>query len=314
MTSRINNEYPLGLLHSVEELMDVAMGVEREAALRYDQLSTMMDKRGDQALAVTFRELAEIERAHEAGLAAWTQRRGETAPIPKQFQWQLPETFSLDDVGAAPISSYQALAIAVRNEEQAFVFYTYVAAQAHAQADLRDRAEALAKEELAHVAQLRRLRRRAFHADHNKSHRPLPVPQTLPELYSLALGVEKEAADLAATAARCLIECDGHGAETLLIRRVAEDARLRAETMASQSSSLAEASRENSRTAISRGSGALTAGQALDLCERDAQEGLEIYLSIAERTQDDVILHQTQILAEAAMARLALIRGGIGAK
>lgn len=73
-----------------------------------------------------------------------------------------------DDEGAALVApellnSYRAFSMAVRNEERAFVFWTYVAA--HAQTDeIREAAERMAREELGHVATLRRERRRAFHA------------------------------------------------------------------------------------------------------------------------------------------------------
>jgi hypothetical protein len=53
--------------------------------------------------------------------------------------------------------------MAVRNEERAFAFWSYVAA--HAQApEIRRAAEAMAHEELGHVAILRQERRNAFHA------------------------------------------------------------------------------------------------------------------------------------------------------
>jgi rubrerythrin len=306
VTGYINLQYPVGDLHSIDDLMDIAVGIEREAALRYEQLSMLMDRRGNSGLAATFRDLAEIERAHEAGLASWVRRLGETEPIPKQFHWQFPETFSLDDVDAAPLSPYQALGIAVRNEERAFVFYTYVAAQAHARPDLRERAEALAKEELGHVAQLRRLRRHAYHAAHGEQQPAVPQPSTLAALYRVAWGLECRAADLAATAARCLAGQDGYETQVPVITWVADDAGRRAETMARQVLELGGAP-------VETGSGAPVApmapDRAVDLCERDAQASLETYLSIAERVRDDALLHPAQRLAEAAMARLAVIRG-----
>ena len=59
---------------------------------------------------------------------------------------------------------YQALAFAVRNEERAFAFYTYVSAET-VDHGVRALAEDLARDELDHASRLRRLRRRAFHKD-----------------------------------------------------------------------------------------------------------------------------------------------------
>ncbi|HLN25076.1 MAG TPA: ferritin family protein [Patescibacteria group bacterium] len=308
MAEYINGQFPLSDLHSLDELMDIAVGIEREAALRYDQLSTLMARRGDSALAATFEALAAIERAHEAGLMSWVRRLDEAEPVPKQFLWQLPETFSLDDVDAAPLSPYQALGIAVRNEERAFVFYTYVAAQAHARPDLRERAEALAKEELAHVAHLRRLRRLAFHAARGERSAVTPLPATLSALYHVAWELERRAADLAATAARCLAGQSGQDTKVRLITWVAEDAGRRAEAMARQALEPGGVGpgKMDSRAPVPP----MPPEQALALCERDTQEGLEVYLSIAERVQDDALLHAAQDLAETAMARLAFLRGG----
>jgi rubrerythrin len=61
--------------------------------------------------------------------------------------------------------------MAVRNEERAFAFWSYVAA--HAQStEVRQAAETMAHEELEHVSILRRERRNAFHADrrHHEGH------------------------------------------------------------------------------------------------------------------------------------------------
>src|SRR5262249_13744698 len=57
--------------------------------------------------------------------------------------------------------------IAVRHEERAFAFWTYVAAHSASSA-LRDLAETFANQELVHAAKLRRARRRAFHSERGR--------------------------------------------------------------------------------------------------------------------------------------------------
>jgi hypothetical protein len=59
-----------------------------------------------------------------------------------------------------------ALAIAARNEERAFAFWSYVAAFAE-KSDIKKAAEAMAGEELRHVAMLRKERRRTYHGEHD---------------------------------------------------------------------------------------------------------------------------------------------------
>ena len=88
------------------------------------------------------------------------------APEPAHVRWDLSDTF--DDEGAgttAPslLTAYRALSMAVRNEERAFAFWSYVAAHARS-SDIREAAETMAHEELEHVATLRRERRHAFHS------------------------------------------------------------------------------------------------------------------------------------------------------
>jgi rubrerythrin len=83
------------------------------------------------------------------------------------IRWKLPETFDDEGIAAADprlLSAYRSLATAVRNEERAFAFWAYVAAQAGTP-EIREAAEAMAREELGHVATLRRERRRAFRAE-----------------------------------------------------------------------------------------------------------------------------------------------------
>ena len=188
MSNPINPDYPIQSVATVDELMDIAVAMEDEAATRYEQLADRTD--GPPELVTLFRQLARLERDHQFGLAAWAQREGRPAPIPTRFSWRLPETFG-DEDEVRPLDAYVALAIAVRNEERAFAFYTYLAALCAGRADMQRRAEALAREELKHVALLRGMRRRAFHA--NKPEPP-PRVQSLDDLRRLALELEPAAA------------------------------------------------------------------------------------------------------------------------
>jgi rubrerythrin len=291
--------------------MDIAVGMEHEAALRYEHLANLMEGRGEVDLAMTFRELATLEHAHEAGLAAWAQREGRPEPHPAIFGWHFPETFSFDDAEAAPLSPYEALAIAVRNEERAFSFYTYVAALADADFTVRDRAEALAREELKHVAELRRLRRRAYHGEADHRPRNAALVSDVSGLRRLAWGLESGSAVLIDAAARCL-EAAGRQAGAGLIAHAGTAAASQAvelgRIVGGSQPPAGSTTYEGARDSALLSPAALTPGGSLGLCERDAKEVLEIYLSVADRAKDEALLAEAQQLAEGAVARLALIR------
>ncbi len=86
-------------------------------------------------------------------------------------RWEAPE--ALDAETAAEMRSsrlmtpYRALAMAVRNEERAFAFWSYLAVYSE-DAEIPKAAEAMAKGELGHVATLRKERRRAYHLEHDR--------------------------------------------------------------------------------------------------------------------------------------------------
>ena len=147
-----------------DALLAVAAALEREAAARYRALSARMARQGDAAMAAQFDSLAGMEDAHAGEVAKRSQELLGHAPAIRGAGWELPPTYDEEEARGATLSPYQALAFAVRNEERAFVFYTYVAAEAEDPA-VRALAEELARDELEHAALLRRHRRRAFHSE-----------------------------------------------------------------------------------------------------------------------------------------------------
>ncbi|WP_262266308.1 ferritin-like domain-containing protein [Microvirga yunnanensis] len=157
---------PAGSVKSLEELFAIAAAMEQEAATRYAEIAVRMRQDGDPALAEVFERLSADERGHLASVVHRSERSKGQAPDPVRIPWELPETF--DDEGVATahprlLSAYRALSMAVRNEERAFAFWSYVAAHAQS-AEIQKAAEAMAHEELGHVSILRRERRNAFHA------------------------------------------------------------------------------------------------------------------------------------------------------
>jgi rubrerythrin len=165
---------PAGSVRSLDELFAIAAAMESEAATRYAEIGERMRREGDPALASVFERLSADEMGHLDSVVHWSNRTQGRNPDPASIRWEMSETFDDEGVALAHprlLTAYRALSMAVRNEERAFAFWSYVAA--HAQStEVRQAAETMAHEELEHVSILRRERRNAFHADrrHHKAH------------------------------------------------------------------------------------------------------------------------------------------------
>jgi rubrerythrin len=157
---------PPAALKSADELLAVAQAMEREAAVRYAMLADCMRRVDQREIAELFAGLAAEEQGHVDSVERLAERTLHRAPDPSLVHAALPKTFAREDEAnaAALLSPYRALSIAVRQEERAFSFWAYVAAQSDNPA-LREMAEMFARQELIHAAKLRHARRKAFHAD-----------------------------------------------------------------------------------------------------------------------------------------------------
>jgi rubrerythrin len=184
---------------SAQELMSIALQAERQTTRRYTRLAADMREAGNLSAAALFERMVIEEREHERKLVEWMAResleeQADLGPI----RWRDPMvSTTYDDEARDPRYStpYKALAFAVNNEENAFRFYTHVAADADNEA-VRGYAEALAREELEHAELFRAERRRAYHAerDRSASAQPLPDPgamQDESELLATALGLDR---------------------------------------------------------------------------------------------------------------------------
>ena len=153
---------------SMGELLDLAGSMEQEAIDGYVALARRMRDMARPDLADVFDSLVTEERGHLGKVDDWRKALGQPHG---EAAVHVPEEL-FDDEGAGIVSpellsAYRAFSMAVRNEERAFVFWAYVSA--HAQSDeIKNAAERMAREELGHVAKLRRERRRAFHQERDK--------------------------------------------------------------------------------------------------------------------------------------------------
>jgi rubrerythrin len=173
---------PFAAVETIEELLAIANWMEQEAIGNYRDLSARMHREGRPDMVEVFDRLAAEEAQHLDSVQKWSERLSGSKPDLTRLKWEPAGTF--DDEGAnaiAPelLSAYRAFSMAVRNEERAFLFWTYVAAQTD-QEQLRLAAEQMAREELGHLTILRQERRRAFHFQ--KDAKARTVLFELPEL------------------------------------------------------------------------------------------------------------------------------------
>lgn len=203
MTQRLDH-HPEPQVATMRDLVAIAHAIEREAIRRYRLLSAEMERRGQADTAEIFSRLAAEEEKHVASVAAWAEGLGEHGPASGDFAWTLPPELG-SSWGAARNSAlltpYRALAIAVANEERAFAFYAYVAAQA-TEPSIAAEAEKLAREELEHAALLRRWRRAAYRQSRPPAGPARPIAH---DFGSVAALVENAEADIAA----CHLEISG---------------------------------------------------------------------------------------------------------
>ena len=149
-------------VETMDELLALARAMEQEAIAGYVALADRMRHENRPDLAAVFERLVAEEEGHLGAVDRWISQSAVVLPSAVPLQEPM-----FDDEGAALVApellnSYRAFSMAVRNEERAFVFWSYVSAHA-ASEEIRQAAERMAREELGHVATLRRERRLAFH-------------------------------------------------------------------------------------------------------------------------------------------------------
>ncbi|MEY9184824.1 rubrerythrin [Bradyrhizobium sp. USDA 326] len=275
---------PAGVLESLDELFALAHAMEQEAANKYDSLAEEMRGQGKDDLAEVFTRLAAAEREHVDSVSQWSQSRRGKRPDPAMVRWEAPAALPPDAAAEVKTSRlmtpYRALAMAVRNEERAFAFWSYLAAYSH-DSEVKKASEAMAKEELGHVATLRKERRRAYHHEHERSSAETSAVPRPPQIDAQRLEL-RLAAQLADMEQRL------SGPAAVRIRDIRQQAIEMADAAVGLGSFPAPMERK----------GPLEIAEAL----------VDGYLDGAERSSDAAHLERLQQLAERAISRLAWLR------
>ncbi len=272
-----------GPVGSLDELLAVACAMEQEAAARYRVLSAHMKRQGDNEMAAQFETLANAEDRHVTEITGRSRALLGHPPDPARIRWELPAELDEAVAGRASLSAYQALAYAVRNEERAFTFYTYVAAEAD-RPDIRALAEDLARDELRHATLLRHYRRRAFHAERPAA---LELPESVEALRAMSQRWDADAA-AAHTALATILDEAGELDDAAIFRR-----------LAAREAGAADGEAANSVPTLR------TAADGLRLLEA----AFDRYARIGERASGESVLIEAQRLATEIVTRLALTDG-----
>ncbi len=285
-----------GVVSSAEQLIAIAHAMEREAARRYRELAVRMRIQSEDVLATLFIFLAEIEDKHAMEVEARAEGITGHPPDLTSMPWDVPENFDEEEARSAGLSPYRALAIAVRNEERAFVFYTYVAASA-ATPMLARLAEQFAVDELGHAGLLRRERRKAWRRQTPALPPPTDTrPESVDELLALAIPMERAAA----AAHRAL-------ALRLATRQEPEVAAL-FDHAADEEGDLSGALAVRLPSVNASPPQSMRAGSVRDGL-RILEDAFERYTDIAEKAIDEATLLEAQALAQHALRRLAYVHG-----
>lgn len=269
---------PAETIGSCEELMALAASLEQQAAQRYRELAGRSGRGNAPELATLLSELA--DRAEEQGRRLAARSHPASPAEPRSPPAGVFDDEGLANASPALVSRYRVLSTAVRNEERAFAFWSYLAAHARTP-DIRMAAEALAHRELEQVAALRRQRRMAFRAQRSQ-----PASASL-------------AAPLAQAESRLLARLQDRAAGGSVLDR---------ESLAE----LVTHSRDNLATLdrlpeIESAGGAISMPQEVDELAM-AEFLLEAYLDVADRSQDEELVREAQRMAGRSINRLTWLR------
>jgi hypothetical protein len=158
---------PPGPVRNLAELYAIAFDFAQKAVQRYGALAARGDE-GFAPLRRVFEALVTRERDRAATLAAACRAACGKPPDASDLRWaplDLVPAAELSELGNSGLSTaYTAWALAVRQRQRAFVFWTYVVALAE-DAAVRRAAEGLAREALDDGNLLRRERRLAWRTE-----------------------------------------------------------------------------------------------------------------------------------------------------
>lgn len=300
--------FPKGI-YDFARLAAAATALERETEDRYTELAAVMQRRGHSEVAEVFERLADAAARHQNELEDWARRLAapRRVAVSLDWRWTALRGAAGEELDSTVVTPYQALAAAVRNEDNAFRFYSHVASNAQDEM-VRARAEALAKEELTHAARLRRDRRRAYRAQRRSpGHTQLPEPalvETLADLLFAASAIEREIAESLAAAAPRAPE----------ILPLCEEARRNAEALETVDPGVGRPQQalvhwfdQRSATRENAEQGRATLPGSVERAFADGKRAYAFYDGAVTAATDETVMLKAQELSKSALLRISAL-------
>jgi rubrerythrin len=252
------------------------------------------------------------ERAHEKQLTEWAELEDlsinrDIGPV----RWEDPgvaTTYDAEATDPDQSTPYKALAFAVHNEERAFRFYSYVAANCRDPV-VRSHAEVLAHEELGHAAVLRALRRRAWHAQ-RRQHGSEPkidpgLINGMPDLLAATVCIEQVLAGLIGAAAREHPDLETLAVPTEELLSTCAKSQQEGDIPGAElATALKSIASWRKRTMAA----ATNTAQALRLLSAGCDRNFAFYDSIVASTRDESVMLMAQRFSALALERIAKLR------
>jgi rubrerythrin len=292
---------------SIEEIMMTAHALEDAAARRYRNLAQAMRKVSHEDVAQVFDDLAAEEEQHVRSVEKMASTLLRRLPTETVVHWVLPETFGAEESGPpASLTPYKALSIAVRAEERAFAFWSYVAANAAAKT-IRSLAETMAHQELLHASKLRIARRRAYHAEARRRISPDSNAQLL-SLDALHFEAAQMAAEAAAflSAATTRLDHLGDGASAALLRAIVAAITVPVNVMEA-------ADMRDAGLRAGQRMQQMSAPTVLFEAEGVLERWVERYMNLLDRSPDAAVTAELQRLADQTMSLVAQVNARLAA-
>lgn len=274
---------PLSIVKTIDEVDALARTLSRQALDLYRDLA---------------RHSAGLRNApsQEAFERVSAMLRKDEVAEPATPDVEVPEIFQDGGLSATRLlTPYAAYSLAVRNQERAFAFWTYVSANSP-DAGVRAEAERLARREMAQVKSFRAQRRQAFHAN--------PPPGASREaLRSVSTeGLRRQAGEtegaLAALHDRIAVALAEIGdARSAMMKTIAAEERQNAEQLGVTQES------DEGPEPLPRDGEAL-----LGLATEHLEAAVESYLDAAEVSRREEVIAVAQDLADRGIRRLSLLR------
>ncbi|SDY86213.1 hypothetical protein [Citreimonas salinaria] len=278
--SRLRAE-PAITVETAGDLHALDRGLSGQAIRLYGDLASRMAEFGNDGARAAFERIGALQRENAPGDA--------TAPAPT-----LPEVFQ--DEGLRDlrlVTPYRAFALAVRNEERAFAFWSYLSAHARDPA-VKNEAERLALAEMDHVGVLRAERRAAYKESREPSFDYLRTA-SLAELEAEAARREAALAGLHVRIAAVLADAEDPLAHVL--DEIAQEERDTAGELGATDDMVAPSD------ALPTGRASLRA-----LAVERLEITVEVYLFVADQSGHEEVVATAQDLATRGLERLARLR------